>query len=389
MKAFMTSLLFLALFGIRAPALFAQPDQSYQELAQEVEVLKSQLSALQNQLQTVENIEKMDLSAKLADANAKLADANAKLMNAEFGRFERELRDSNNNWLWGWTAFFGVIFTVILGVIGLALWFVIKSLIKDRVEEVLNGFKEAVGQLNEIKDQLKVLQTGHALSVLAHFRYYHRDEEPYFREQTKSIPEDALLQVFGDETRDLALRFRAVDVLAYRKSPRFVAPLLELMDSIVDNSGYSYHDIDDWGDELIKSLGQICTQESYQGLKEFLNRSRIEDSTYKHLFLTPTVFTLAKLSIELEKRDSIAILRKSIPDLRVDSHEEDDLTNLAEYFDTFDESEGIKEILNRVKDEIPNVAHRCLELLEKYDPKFVSDWREQNAEANTETEETS
>ena len=384
MKAFMTSLLFLALFGIKVPASVAQPDQSYQELAKEVEVLKSQLSALQNQLQTVENIEKMELLTKLADAQAKLADANAKLMNAEFGKFERELRDSNDKWLWEWSGFFVGIFALI----AIALWFFIKSLIADRVEKVLNGFKEAVGQLNEIKDQLKVLQTGHALSVLAHFRHYHPDEEPSFREQTKSIPEDALLQVFCDATRDMELRLGAVNVLAYRGSPIFVVPLLQLMHSLVDDIEHYHFLINRLDDELIMPLGKIHNQESYQGLKEFLNRLLTEDSVPESL-LTPTVFTLAKLSIELKKRDSIAILRKSIPDLRVTSFVEDHLTNLAEYFDRFDESEGIKEILNRVKDELPNVAHRCLELLEKYDHKFVSDWREQNAKVNTETEETS
>lgn len=388
MKAFMTSLLFLSLFGIRVPASFAQPDQSYQKLAQEVEVLKSQLSALQSQLQTVENIEKMELLTKLADAQAKLADANAKLMNAEFGKFEIELRDSNDKQLREWTAFFGVIFTVVLGVIGVAVWFFIKSLIADRVEKEVNGFKEAVGQLNEIKDQLKVLQTGHALSVLAHFRYYHPDQEPYFREQTKSIPEDALLQVFGDETRDMELRLMAVDVLAYRRSPIFVDPLLQLMHSLVDDIEHYHFRINRLDEKLIMPLGQIHNQKSYQGLKEFLNRLLTEDSVPEFL-LTLTVFTLAQLSGELNKRDSVSILKKSIPDLTVDSRQEDVLKHLAEYFDRFDESEGIKEILNRVKDELPNVAHRCLELLEKYDHKFVSDWREQNAKVNTETEETS
>ena len=47
---------------------------------------------MEKQLQTVENVEKMDLQAKLADANAKLA-------NTEFGKFERKLRDSNDDWL--------------------------------------------------------------------------------------------------------------------------------------------------------------------------------------------------------------------------------------------------------------------------------------------------
>ena len=52
----------------------------------------------------MENVEKLDLQAKLAEANAKLADA-------DFGKFERELKDSNDKWLREWSYWF-------LGVIG-------------------------------------------------------------------------------------------------------------------------------------------------------------------------------------------------------------------------------------------------------------------------------
>ena len=83
MKAFIASLLFLALLGIRAPASFAQQNQNYQKLVQEIEALKTELSAVQSQLQTVENTEKMKLLTDLADAKTKLADANVKLINKE------------------------------------------------------------------------------------------------------------------------------------------------------------------------------------------------------------------------------------------------------------------------------------------------------------------
>ena len=199
MKAFIANLLLLVLLGIRIPASFAQSDQSYQKLAQEMEALKEHILTLQSQLQTVENVEKIELTAKLADAQAKLADANAKLMDAEFGKFERDLRDSNDGWLWRWTGFFGVIIAVILAVIGASLWFSLKLLIADRVEKSLDGFKEAVNQLDEIKDQLKVLQAGHAVSVLEHFIRHHLGEESHYRQQTAFIPEEALLQVFDDE----------------------------------------------------------------------------------------------------------------------------------------------------------------------------------------------
>ena len=74
------------------------------------------------------------------NSQAKLAEANAKLRNAEFSKFERELRDANDGWLMKWNGFF----LGVLSVIGVALWFSVKSLIADRIEKSLNGFKEAV-----------------------------------------------------------------------------------------------------------------------------------------------------------------------------------------------------------------------------------------------------
>lgn len=74
---------------------FAQQNQITQNPNTEIETLEKRISELESQLQTVENVEKMDLAAKLADANAKL-------LNAEFGKLERELRDSNDEWLQAW-----------------------------------------------------------------------------------------------------------------------------------------------------------------------------------------------------------------------------------------------------------------------------------------------
>ena len=114
MKAFITCLLLGALLGMIPPPLPAQQNQN-----QEIEALKKRVSELEKQLQTVENIEKLDLQAKLADANAKLA-------NAEFDKFERELRDSNDKWLREWSYWFlGVIgtFVVITAGVSAIFWF--------------------------------------------------------------------------------------------------------------------------------------------------------------------------------------------------------------------------------------------------------------------------
>ena len=375
MKAFIVSFLFLSSLVMRVPVSFAQHDPSYQQLAQEVETLKEQVSTLQSQLQTVENVEKMELAAQLADAQAKL-------INAEFSRLERELRDANDGWLRTWILIFTAVVSVFIGflaLVGRSLWLQFKSqtdqLIANEVEKSLNGFKAAVDQLEEIKNQLKVLQAGHAVSVLEHFIYYNPREESHYREQTALIPEEALLQVLGDETRHMQLRFRAADVLAYKESPLLVDPLLKLLPSIADDDrDYHYHDIDPWGYRLIELLGQIHTQTSYQGLKKFLNRLLTEDSTYKHLLLTPTVFTLTKVSVELNEGDSVSILKRSIPELRVASYQEDALIKFAEYFDKFNDPEGIRNILtDGLTDEMPNVENRCLGLLEQHDAEFVND----------------
>ena len=139
MKSNIACLLLAVLSIIILPLLSAQQDQNSQRPDPEVAALKERILELESKLQTVENVEKMELAAKLAEANAKLA-------NAEFNKFERELRDSNDRWLMKWNAFF----LGVLAVIGVALWFSVKSLIADRVEKSLNEFKETVDQVNTL-----------------------------------------------------------------------------------------------------------------------------------------------------------------------------------------------------------------------------------------------
>ncbi len=144
MRKFIVYLLLGILLSIVVFPSFAQQNQN--ALQQEIESLKKQISEIQTQLKTVENVEKMELAAKLAEANAKL-------INADFDKMKLELKESNQQWLWGWTAFLGVMFAVF----GLALWLVVKSMIADRVDKNLEGFQEAVGNLNERNNQLMIL----------------------------------------------------------------------------------------------------------------------------------------------------------------------------------------------------------------------------------------
>ncbi|MDE0398748.1 MAG: hypothetical protein OXL96_13220 [Candidatus Poribacteria bacterium] len=377
MKKFIVYLPLAILFIIGITLSFAQQSQNTQKPNSEIEALKNRISELESKLQTVENIEKMELAAKLADANAKL-------VNAEFGKFERELRDSNNRWLWTWTAFF----VGILAVVGVALWFSVKSLIADRVEKNLNGFKEAVVQLDEIKNQLKVLEKEHAASVLENIDHFLLQYDPSYRKQTDVISEEALLKVFSDEGRRLQLRYKAAVVLADRKFEPLVFLLLEFLNSTV-NSERSM-EVKSNARDFVYLVGEINTQEAYEGLKKFLNRLLTENPKCKDWFLTYTAFSLADISIELEMADSVSVLKKVLPDLEDTQRESKALTRLVVYFDMFNEPNPIKEILTKhVTNKMPGLEARCLKFLENHDPQFVKQWQAEKETPNTKNEEPS
>ena len=394
-------LLLAALLGITVFLTFAQQNQNTQKPNPEIEALKNRISFLESKLQTVENVEKMELAAKLAEAEAKLR-------NAEFGKFERELRDANDEWLRTWSTWFIAIIAIVVTIlcaIGAGAWSRFKSkadqLIADSVEKSLNGFKEsvaqvdilknelkeAVGQVNILQDQIRVLEKEHAASVLGNFMHYRPEHYP---EQVKTLPEQALLDVFSDETRHLELTGKAAEVLANSKSPRLISPVLKYLNSVIDSDF-------DWEDDfrtqyymiaLISFLRYIGTPEAYEGLKKLLEHLLTENPGDKSRVLTPTALELAYVSNELDKRDSIPILKKAIPFLKDASHENQDLKDLAEYFDRFNEPEGIKDILtNGLTTGMPDVEDRCLELLEKHDLEFVRNWKAKKEAANTQTEE--
>ena len=382
MKSTTFYLLLAALLGITAFLSFAQQNQSTQKPNPEIEALKKRILTLESKLQTVENVEKMELEAKLAEANAKF-------INTDIDKLKGELRESNNDWLRAWNNWFVGIVSVIAVIIGAALWLVLKTLIGNGIEKSLNGFKEAVAQLDEIKNQLKVLQKEHAVSVLGHFRYYHPDHEPDYREQTALLPTEAILQVLSDKTRDLQLRHKAAKVLVDRKSSGLVSPVLELLNSFIDDSDIPYG-MEGWVRDFVNFVGQMHTEEAYQGLKKFLNRLLNDDTGFKSMLLTQTAVSLAQASGELNKRDSLPILRKTVPDLDVESHEDQALRNLIEHFDRFNEPEGIKEILiHRAADMMPELETKCLELLQKHDPDFVEKWNVEKETTNTQNEESS
>ena len=376
-KKLMVYLLLGALLGMIPPLLPAQQNQNAQKSDPEIEALKKRVSEIEKQLQTVENVEKLDLQAKLAEANAKLA-------NVDFEKFERKLRDSNDQWLQGWGAgFVGVIgfFVVVIGGVSAIFWFWLRStaskLIADTVEKNLDGFKKAVEAQDVIKNQLSVLEKEYAASMLERTHTFYFTDEHSYSEQVKALPEEALLRVFGDEIYQIEVRYSAAAVLAARKSPRLVSPSLEFLNSFVDSDSV----IDLKTKNILRGLvmnvlGRMYTQEAYQGLKGFLNRLLTENPKHKDLFLTWTVFSLGWVSVELDVKDSVPLLKKAIPYLNLKNlqQEYDNLGNLAENFDKLNEPAGIQEILNYVANENSNmeaVKDKCLELLQKYDSESV------------------
>ena len=216
MRILMACFILGSLTGITPPLLPAQQNQTPQQLAQEFKVLKSKVSELEKQIHNVENVEKMELVKNYTDVTAKLAEANAKLLNAEFANMERELRDSNTKWLTGWILFFVAILTAVGIVVVREFRSSADKLIKNEVEKRLNGFKEAMDQvdiikqeskesLNQLKslqDQQGILEKQHAVSALESIIYTSEWSRRPYPERIKRLSDEALLQVFDDEKCD-------------------------------------------------------------------------------------------------------------------------------------------------------------------------------------------
>ena len=422
MKINIVYLLLIALLGITVSASIAQQNQNVPKTDTEVEALKNRVSELEGKLQVVEIVEKMELAAKLAEAEArlinliflveivekmelaaKLAEAEARLINTEFGKLKLELKDSNQQWLRNW------IFIILgfLSVVGIALWSRLTKkmddLITTEVQKRVNRFqeaveevdtlkfdlKDAVGQVSILKGQLSILNKEHAASVLERFRSYRPEGYP---EQVKELEEQAILDVFSDETRHLEYRMKAAEVLANRKSTKLVSPVLKCLDSYIDSDfdwdqGYSTQHL---LCKLIYFIGQVRTTETYETFNRFLEQLLSEKPEVKRFIITSITFSLVYANNEINKNDSLSVIRNAIPILDLQSDDDEDaLKDLVEYFNKFQEYEAIKEILtNGLTERLPNVEKQCLELLEKYDANFVKEWKEKKETTNTESEET-
>ena len=403
MKRNTTCLLLAALSIIILPLLFAQQDQNLQRPDPEIAVLKKRISELENKLQTVENVEQIELMVKLAEANTKLA-------NADIDKYKRELKDANDKWLREWSTWFltiiGIFIAILIGV-SAVFWFWLRSradqLIADSVEKSLDGFKkaltqvdtlnneliEAVGQVNILQGQIRILEREHAASILERFMHY--PPEGYI-EQIKELKEQAILDVFSDETRHLGYRMKAAEVLANRESTKLVSAVLKCLNSYIDSDF-------DWDQDyrtqhllcyLIDFIEQVNTTETFETLKRFLEQLLSDKPEVKRFIITSITISLVNANSELNKKDSVSLIRNAIPILNSQLDDESTLRDLVEYFNEFQEYEATKEILtNGLTDRMPEVETQCLALLQKHDPDFVKEWQARKTAANTENEESS
>ena len=368
--------LLLVMFIEMMPLLSsAQQNQNTQKSDTEIEALKKRVSELEKQLQTVENVEKLDLQAKLAEANTKL-------INADLEKFKQEFRLDNEERMRAWSYWFFGILGIIVVISGAAVWFSLKSLIASSVEKNLNGFKEAVEAQDVIKNQLGRLEKQSVASVLEGVIDYDLLDINHHPGHIKALREEALLQVFDDnETYYPILIYKAAEILAARRSPRLISPLLTRLNLVADSDidvRYFYNvplseRLPKWY-EAVKFLEYMHTPEAYQGLKRFLNYLLTDNPKGKNWFLRQTISSLVQVGLKLNMGDSASMLKKALSDLDNPGHEV--LSELVEYFDRFNEPASIKKILDNYLDDNPTnltvpeaqLLDKCRELLQEHYP---------------------
>ena len=370
MRKFIACLLLGALLGMISPLLPAQQTQSRQKSDTGIEALEKRISELEKQLQTVENVEKMAVQAKLVETNAKL-------INADLDAFKNEVWVDNEERMRRWSHWFFGMLGIIVVISGGAVWLLLKSLIADGVEKNLSGFKKGVGQIEIMKDELRELEKKHVVSVLD--RMFPNSKDYPLSEEINALREATLLQVLSDERYRMAHRCKAAEVLAYqKKSLQLISPTLEILNSFLNSDMDSYPK--SFGVTFIKHLRQVPTSEVHQGLTKFLNRLLAGKPEDKDLFLTQTISSLADVGVKLNISDAVPILKAALPHLKdPEPAELQALGELARYFDIFNDSAGIKDILtNHVAGEMPNwesvrksIENLCLELLQKYGSDFA------------------
>lgn len=240
-----------------------------------------------------------------------------------------------------------------------------------------------------MRDRLREHEKRHTIFVLEFFK----DEEKVYEYRQpphiEALSEQALLDVFSNETSSLTVKYRAAMILlTVKKCTRFVPVCMEFLNFIVNaeldtedfetrvevaNFAYLFMDL-----EIIKA---------YPEVKDFVNYLLTENPRHKDLFLDFALMSLASLSLKLNRGDAIPILKSNIS--RFGHFPRHMLIEMSEYFDRFKDIAGSKEILTKhLTDKTPDVETKCLALLQKHDPEFVKEWQAQKETADTQTEES-
>ena len=379
-------LLIVVLSGIFFYLLMRQ-NHNLQKLESEYESLQQRLASLEIQPQTGQDDEKMKLATQLANANTKL-------INAGFGKFERELRDSNYKWLWGWTTFFVAIVAIVVTVTGVAFWVVVKSMIANRVEENLKGFQESVEQVKIQQERIRIIERDYAAQMLEAPDEISEGGEYIYSDTVMSLSKQTVLDVIYHKTYPIHVRIRAAEIFKKRNPVQSLPVLLEMVNSFLDTDIYKDEDIDTiWHlRDLVPLFKDIHNDKTYRGLSKLLGRvvKLKEDTDLKKAYLNWILFSLAYVGDALNTESAISRMREVLPNLLISNEDSHNLENLVNYFDKFDEHEGIKDILtNGLTDGMPDVEKQCLELLQEHDPDFVRDWKDKKETTNPESEGTS
>ena len=386
MKIYIVFLIVIAILSILFFFMLMQQDQKSQKLVSEIESLQERLAVLEIQPQTREDAEKMKLATQLADANTKL-------INTGFGKFERELRDSNYKWLWGWTTFFVAIVAIVITVTGVAFWVVVKSMIANRVEENLKEFQESVKQVKIQQERIRIIEREYAALMLDKPQEISEGREYIYPDTVMSLSKQTIIDVIYHKTYSIYVKIRAAEILKKRNPERSLPVLLEMVNSFLDTDVIKDEDIDTMWHlrDLVPLFKDIHNEKTYRGLSKLLARvlKLKEDTDIKKVHLNWILFSLVYVGDALNTGKSISKMREALPNLLI-SNEEDsnNLENLVNYFDKFDEHEAIKEILtNSLTEGMPDVETRCLELLPERYSDFVKDWKEKKKDTNTESED--
>ncbi len=238
-----------------------------------------------------------------------------------------------------------------------------------------------------MKERLKEREKQHTIFVLEFFK----DEETVYEYRQpphiEALSEQALLEVFCDETSSPIVKYRAAMILlTVKKCTKFVPICMEFLNFII-NAELDIEDFETWMDlnnfpDLFLDLALI---RAYPEVKDFVNYLLTENPRHKKLFFNLAIMSLASLSVKLNRRDAIPILKSNMS--HFGHFPKPLLIEMAEYFDKFKEVAGIQGILtNGLADKMPDVETRCLELLQKHDPEFVKEWQAQKETANTQNE---